>query len=233
MLQMKCSILQNKTKQTRCVSTECQARVRTYGFIDIWNVAWTYDKNLGSEIPPAHVIPTSAHHHHHHHRRGKKKKKAFCFFAISRNFPKKTRTLNLPFQNFPIVRSPFVVSLLDTLQLHIALEGSGDCMLIHLRSCSVVCVNPAGPRRRSQTVRHARTQMDRSPKSKQWLSPHLRLPPLLVRKTTFLLIKCVFFFSERNNSLETPKRRSCSTKKKKVIFVWHLHSFWSQGQTDI
>lgn len=36
---------------------------------------------------------------------------------------------------------------LDMLQLHIALQGNSDCMLINLRFCSAVCVNP---NRRSQ-----------------------------------------------------------------------------------
>lgn len=39
------------------------------------------------------------------------------------------------------------LGLLDMLQLHIALQGNRDCMLIHLRFCSAVCVNP---NRRSQ-----------------------------------------------------------------------------------
>lgn len=86
---------------------------------------------------PRSVISTPAHP-----QRKEYEKLPFCF-GVSTDFPQRARSPNLPSRTFPLCAAS-AVSPLDTLQLHVALGGSSDCTLIHLRSCSVLRVNPAG-----------------------------------------------------------------------------------------
>lgn len=129
---------------------------------------------------PRSVISTPAHPQREEHE-----KLPFCF-GVSTDFPQRARSLNLPSRTFPLCAAS-VVSPLDTLQLHVALGGSSDCTLIHLRSCSVLRVNPAGLLRaklRVQTEPEATSNVS---------SPRRRRGP----KSWFCLL---FFMSEGESS---------------------------------